>query len=177
LVVRWAVGAIALAALAGCGGGNDEAADAAPSGTGNVADELQDRQQRSGGGNATLVVGDQTWKFDSVLCAFGDETQNPDWDFSLSAVQDGLQLSVSRGSEGGRFGDSITMDDMKDPAAASVSWGAPAFVAPSAANPMGETGPFVEVDGKQVSAKADFQNGTSDDPTDTAPGTLTATCP
>ena len=45
---------------------------------------------------ATLTIGDETWEFDTVRCAEGSETQSDEWDFSLSAIQDGLQLSVSR---------------------------------------------------------------------------------
>jgi hypothetical protein len=188
------VAAAALAALAigltGCGGDDDAGPDATgpdatePAGasagddsTDGDDDDADDddasgaEESSGGGGTATLTVGGTTYEFSGVLCAFGDETRNEDWDFTLSAIQDGMQLSAERAAEGGRFGDSIALDDIEDFENPSVSWTAPAFAPGS---PTDES--FVEIDGKNVSAEVDFSGGTSDDLT-AVPGTLTATCP
>lgn len=62
----------------------------------NMAEDLEDMQASVGGGSATLTVGDQTWTFDSVLCAFGEEqTGQEGAEFNLSAIQNGLQLYAS----------------------------------------------------------------------------------
>lgn len=188
-VTRLVVAGAMAVALAACGGDDDDGEAVTPDpedlaedpqgAVDDLADDLQDQQDQQGGGSATLTIGGETWEFDSVLCAFGtEETRNEDWDFSLSAIQDGLQLSVSGGAEGGPYGDDITLDDIEDFENPSVSWSAPAFVLPSPENPTAErVRDFVEIDGKEISAEADFSDGTSDDPTASVPGTLSATCP
>lgn len=131
----------------------------------------------SGSGTATLTIGDETWEFDTVQCAEGtDQTQSDEYDFVLSAIQGGLQLTADRGTDTGQFGDGVRLDDIDDFENPSVSWSAPALD-PTAS---GDDVPFVEVDGKQVTAEANFTDGTLDpgsQMTSAVPGTLTATCP
>ena len=184
--------AVTLAAggvLASCSSsGGDNAGDATVDSDG-VADtsgststgtqQGQNTQQQQGAGKATLKVGDKTYEFDTVMCAFGtDETKNADWDFSLSAIQDGTQLSVSRGAEGGQYGDSVSLDDIENVDDPSVSWSAPAHVLPTAANPNAVVDDsFVEIDNKNISAQAQFDDGTKGTTGEPVAGTLTATCP
>jgi hypothetical protein len=123
-------------------------------------DALEEAQEQQGGGSARLVVGDDEWVFDSVLCAFGeDEIGQEGAEFVLSSIQDGLQLYASIDS----FGHSITLDDIEDFENPSVSLGS-------------EGDEFINVDGSSVSAAAEFTDFTSDDLT-TTPGTFEATCP
>lgn len=125
-----------------------------------LADQLEEVQEARGGGSATLTVGDQSWTFDSVLCAFGeDEIGQEGAEFVLSSIQDGLQMYVSIDS----FGHSVSLDDIEDFENPSVSL-----------NAFGDG--FVTVDGKAVSADTDFVDGTSDSFEGT-PGSFEATCP
>ena len=67
-------------------------------------DALEEVQEQQGGGSARLVVGDDEWTFDSVLCAFGEEQIGQEGaEFVLSSIQDGLQMYASIDS----FGHSI----------------------------------------------------------------------
>lgn len=123
-----------------------------------------------GGGSATLTVGDETWEFDAVVCAFGpEETGRDDTDFVLSSVADGLQLDATINAE---FGHSVSLDDIEDFEDPRVGW--------YAGGPLGgvtDDGTFIDVDGDEVSAQAEFVDGTDDLSTERVPGTLTATCP
>lgn len=126
----------------------------------NQADALEEVQEQQGGGSARLVVGDEEWVFDSVLCAFGEEQIGQEGaEFVLSSIQDGLQLYASIDS----FGHSIGLDDIEDFENPSVSLGS-------------EGDGFISVDGTSVSAEAEFIDFTGDDLT-TTPGTFEATCP
>lgn len=173
--------------LAGCGddGGDDvtealddaadtaeevgeEAADDAQEMADEMAEDLEDVQEAAGGGSATLTIGDQTWEFDSVLCAFGpEETGRDDTPFVLSSIQDGLQLDATINTE---FGHSVSINDITDFENPSVAY--------SAGGPLGamtgDDGEIIQVDGKEVSAEADFFDDTGDG---METGTLTATCP
>ena len=177
-------------ALAGCGGDDDTAGDVPdpealaddPEGAvDDIADNLEDTQDQQGGGSATLTIGDMVYEFSNVLCAFGtDGTQSEDWDFSLSSIQDGTQLSVTSGAEGGPYGDVIDYDDIENFDDPSVKWSAPpAPGPPTAEQPIPEQiDDFIKIDGKQVSAEIGFIDGTVDVYTgDSVPGMLTATCP
>lgn len=127
-----------------------------------LVDDLTDLQESQGGGSATFTVGDQTWTFDSVLCAFGEEMIGQEGAvFNLSSIQDGLQMYASIDS----FGHSVSLDDITDFANPSVSF-ASSF----------DAGEFIELDGKNVSAETGFMDNTSDN-FDQTPGTFTATCP
>jgi hypothetical protein len=189
-VLLAAFGLLAGLALAGCGGSSsDSASDNTTPDSNEVANNPgstagdQEQGQSSGqpgsGGTATLEIGDKSYEFAGVQCAFGtDETKNSDWDFSLSAIKDGTQLSVSRGAQGGQYGDSITYDDFQNTDNPTVAWSAPAHVLPSAENPNAEVDQsFVEIDGKSISAQADFDDSTEGSTGESVPGTLTATCP
>jgi hypothetical protein len=171
------LGLIALIAAA-CGSsspdpGSAPAADTAPSGVNvdelvedpegvvdDLVDSLEEQQNSQGGGSATLVVGDQTWTFGPVLCAFGpDEIGQEGAEFVLSAIQDGLQMYVSIDD----FGTFITLDDIKDFENPSVSIGS-------------SGGASIEIDGKSVRAAGEFIDSIAD-AFETIPGTFEATCP
>lgn len=159
-----------------CGGGSDpESADrsrqvevpdagdliADPEGAAaEMADSLEQMQNREGGGTATLVVGDQTWTFDSVLCAFGEEQIGQEGAvFNLSSIQEGMQMYASIDG----FGDSVSLNDIED------------FENPSVdLNAFGDD--FLVLDGKSVSGETDFIDGTSDDYTPIH-GSFEGTCP
>lgn len=179
--------ALTLVGLAACGD-DDSGDDAAPvqaddssgadsdgdAGSDSSDDGGTDAPAPSGGGTATLTIGDETWEFTTVRCAIGsDQTQSDEYDFSLSAIENGLQLSVDRAAEGGQYGDGVEIDDIEDFENPSVSRSAPAF------DPTGgQSEPFVQIDGKNVTAESMFTDGTLDDPfSDPTPGTLEATCP
>lgn len=134
-----------------------------------LAEDLEETQEAVGGGSATLTVGDQTWTFDSVLCAFGeDEIGQEGAVFNLSAIQDGLQLYASIDS----FGHSVTLDDIEDFENPSVALEAGGPIA----SLTGGEEEFIELDGKNVSAAAAFVDNTTDE-IETTEGTLEATCP
>ena len=125
-----------------------------------LADDLEDMQDSQGGGSATLTVGDMTWTFESVLCAFGEDQIGQEGAvFNLSSIQDGMQMYASIDE----WGHSVSLDDIEDFENPSVSL--------SASN-----GEFIVLDGKSITAESDFMDGTSDS-FDTVPGTFTATCP
>jgi len=125
-----------------------------------VTESLEELQSSQGGGSATLVVGDQTWTFGPVLCAFGpDEIGQEGAEFVLSAIQDGLQMYVSVDD----FGEFITLDDIEDFENPSVSIGS-------------SGGASIEIDGKSVRAEAEFIDDVADG-FETITGTFEATCP
>jgi hypothetical protein len=125
-----------------------------------LTDSLEEQQSSQGGGSATLVVGDQTWTFGPVLCAFGPEEIGQEGAvFVLSAIQDGLQMYVSIDD----FGEFITLDDIEDFENPAVSIGS-------------SGGASIEIDGKSVRADAEFIDSV-DDAFATIPGTFEATCP
>jgi hypothetical protein len=135
----------------------------------NMAEDLEDMQASVGGGSATLTVGDQTWTFDSVLCAFGEEqTGQEGAEFNLSAIQNGLQLYASIDS----FGHSVSLNDIDDFENPSVSLEAGG---PFAAMLGGED-EFIVLDGKNVSASTLFVDDLTD-AMEGVEGTLEATCP
>jgi len=137
---------------------------------GDLAEDLESQQEAVGGGDAELTVDGQTWTFDSVLCAFGpEEIGDEDAEFVLSAISDGLQLYVSIDG----FGHSVTLDDIDDFEDPSVGWAAGGPIASMA----GDDEEFVELDGKQVRAEAQFRDSVDEMSGTTAQGTLAATCP
>lgn len=125
-----------------------------------VADQLEAAQNAAGGGGATLTVGDETWTFDSLLCAFGpDEIGQEGAEFVVSSLQDGTQFYVSIDS----FGHSVSLDDIENFADPSVS--------------LRSTGDdFIVLDGKNFSGAAEFMDGTTDS-FETTSGTFSGTCP
>ncbi|HSL57121.1 MAG TPA: hypothetical protein VK866_04695 [Acidimicrobiales bacterium] len=156
----------------------DEATDATTDAAGegvqdmadDMAEDLEDMQDAVGGGSAVLTIGDETWEFDSVLCAVGpDETGRDDTPFVLSSIQDGLQLDATINTE---FGHSVSINDITDFENPSVAWSAGG---PIAAISGGEAD-IIEVDGKDVRAEGEFFDDLGES-LETTPGTLTATCP
>lgn len=173
--------------LTACGGGGDEAdaagsdlpdavesaAEAIAEGTSDedaaasleemaqeMADDLEAQQQEQGGGSATLTAGDQTWSFDRVLCAFGEEeTGQEGTEFVLSSIQDGLQFYVSIDD----FGHTISLDDIEDFENPSVSLYSD-----------GSAGDFITLDGRSASGEAAM---VVDDGSDTVEASFEATCP
>ncbi len=127
-----------------------------------LVDSLETAQAAAGGGSVTLTVGDETWTFDSVLCAFGPEEIGQEGaEFVLSSIQDGNQMYVSIDS----FGHSVSLNDIDDFVNPSVSLTS-AFGADD----------FIILDGKSFSGSADFMDDTSDS-FDTTPGSFSGTCP
>lgn len=116
----------------------------------------------SGSGSATLTVGGDTWSFDSVLCAFGEQQIGQEGaEFVLSAIEGGLQLYATIDS----YGHSVSLNDIEDFENPSVSlesdW---------------STGEFIELSGKQVRATALFLDYNTDSLAGVE-GTLVASCP
>lgn len=135
-----------------------------------LSDDLESQQEAVGGGGAELTVDGETWTFDSVLCAFGpEEIGDEDAEFVLSAISDGLQLYVSIDG----FGHSVSLDDVENFEDPAVGWSAGGPVASMA----GDAEEFVEIDGKQVRAEAEFRDSVDEMSGTTAQGTLEATCP
>ncbi|MCL1593265.1 MAG: hypothetical protein M3132_02795 [Actinomycetia bacterium] len=125
-----------------------------------LADELEEQQAESGGGSGTLTVGDQTWTFAPLLCAFGEaEIGQAGAEFVLSGLQDGMQMYASIDT----FGHLVSLDDIED------------FENPKVSLQSVGDG-VIMIDGKSISAEMDFIDNTSDSASST-PGTFTATCP
>lgn len=171
----------ALLLLSGCGsddgdesgtGSSDDTADEAQAGDDDgsasnleesvdeLVEGLEEQQSNEGGGSAVLTVGDEEWRFDSVLCAFGPEEIGQEGaELVVSSIQDGLQFYVSIDD----FGHSVSVDDIEDFENPSVSLSS-----------RGED--FIVVDGKNVSGQAAFSDG--EDPTDPGTeGSFEVTCP
>lgn len=165
---RIAVGTIALALLLGACGSDDESSDGSSPASSQdaeelvdeIADDLEEQQEAIGGGEATLVVGDQTWTFSPVLCAFGEQQIGQEGaEFVLSSQQDGMQMYASIDS----FGHLVSLNDIEDfenPRVDLTSLGDGVII----------------VDGKQISAEADFADCTAEDGA-TISGSFAATCP
>lgn len=134
--------------------------DAVTESVDDLVDELEETQAQQGGGSASLTVGDQTYQFDSVLCAFGeDEIGQEGAEFVLSAIADGTQLYFSIDS----FGHSVSLDDIEDfenPRVSLASFG----------------DDFIQIDGRSASGDAEFMDSTSDS-LDLIAGSFEATCP
>ena len=126
-----------------------------------LVDSLEDAQATNGGGLATVTVGDQSWTFSPVLCAFGPEEIGQEGaEFVLSSINDGAQMYFSID----QFGHSISIDDVtnfENPSVSIASFG-------------GED--KIVVDGKNFSGAADFLDNTTDS-FETTPGTFSGTCP
>ena len=121
----------------------------------------------TGSGSATLEVGSLTYRFDRVLCAFGPEqTKREDTEFVLSAIKDGVQLDATIST---RFGHVVTLADIRNSENPSVGWSAG-----EVDRMTGGAGEFIRLDGKRVSATAQFTDRIAGV---TAEGTLSAACP
>ncbi len=127
-----------------------------------LAENLEGAQEAAGGGSATLTVGDDVYAFTKVLCAIGsDATGNDDFDFSLSAIQDGMQLSIATGPT---YGDEVQLDDIQDFENPQVGWSS-----------QGDG--FLTIDGNNVTGEAEFVDSTVDFTEETVSGSIMATCP
>lgn len=124
-----------------------------------------DQPDVSGGGTATLTVGDETYTFDGYRCAFGtEETQNENVDFSSTAFGESatgartqLSVDITLGTH------AVTLNDIDD------------FENPSVA--LEAIGGFeLQIDGKNISAEASFDDGTTDE-IESVAGTFEGTCP
>lgn len=116
------------------------------------------------GAAAILAVGDRTYEFERIFCAFGpEETGQDDTEFSLSARQDGLQLDATISE---RFGHVVSVDDIENLDDPRVGW--------TAGGVLGGTEDIIELDGRQVSAEATFEDENTGETTE---GSLRATCP
>ncbi|MGD8495179.1 MAG: hypothetical protein PVF05_03250 [Gemmatimonadales bacterium] len=139
--------------MSGCG------TDGAPDAEAEQASAAQTAGSKTAAA-ATLAIGDDTWTFDRVFCAFGEDTGQDDISFSLSARQDGMQLDAQISE---RFGHAIDISSLDG--TGSDAWNA------GEADPGGA---FLQLDGKHVSAETTFTNSATGD---TAEGTLSADCP
>lgn len=120
-----------------------------------MADSLEAQQS---GGSATLTVGDETWTFDGVLCAFGeDEIGQEGAEFVLSAIADGVQFYLDISS----FGHMATINDIENFENPSVNW-------------ESEGDDFIILSGKDASGESSFIDY---DTMETADGSFEATCP
>jgi hypothetical protein len=146
-----------------------EALAAAQAAADAAAEALEAQQEAQGGGSAVLTIGDTTWTFESVLCAFGpDEIGQEGAEFVLSALQDDLQLYVSIDE----FGHYVSIDDIENFDDPSVSMTAD----DTAASLNGADEFLVELDGKRATAEGFFIDYSTDGLEGTE-GTLEATCP
>jgi hypothetical protein len=174
---NWLIAAVvALVVVAGCGSDGEDAieestsdvseaiesgdADAAEEAIDDLAEAVEERQAAEGGGSASFTVGDQSYTFESVLCAFGPEEIGQEGaEFVLSSIQDGTQFYMSIDS----FGHSVSLDDIEDFENPSVSWSS-----------QGDG--FIQLDGRSASGEADFLDGTTES-FEGQPGSFEATCP
>ena len=125
-------------------------------------------------GSATLTIGDQTWEFDSFLCAFGHEaTQSDTYSFSSDTRGDHegarvqVQANIADPSGQGRFeGPDLThqvyIQDVSDFENPSIHF---EFNAPEG----------ITIVGDSLTAEGLFDDGLTDTRED-IPGTLEATC-
>ncbi len=125
-----------------------------------MADSLEAQQT---GGSASLTIGDETWEFDGVLCAFGeDEIGQEGAEFVLSAIADGLQFYLSIDS----YGHYASLDDIENFDDPALSWQADSS----------SSGEFIEVDGTATRGEAAFVDFT-DDSMEEVQGSFEGSCP
>lgn len=166
--------------LAACDGGADRPTDAQssgaepsasgssgqdPRGAGEAPDGQEGEQRGVVSGSATLTVGDETWTFDRVACAFGDENFQHGLDFTLTAYRDSLQFYVAVPTV---FGHQISLIDTRvyhdDRDLENLSmWSDPT------------ESEFVVIDGKHVSGDVAMIHETSGEPAGQA--SFDAACP
>jgi hypothetical protein len=135
----------------------------------------------SGPGTATLAVGEESWSFDAVFCAFSpEEARNARVSFTASVIGevDGtrvqLSVDIQDPDEEGRYeGDgviqSVSINDIEDFEDPSI-----AYSSTSGFPGMPEWA--IEIDGKDITAEPPFDDETTDEMEQT-PGTLSIVCP
>lgn len=174
------------------GGSDGDGADAtepANGGDGDATEPADDGDGDGGGdggspgsGNATLTIGDESWSFDDVVCAFSlEQTFIRKQSFTLSAFGEtaegvGIELTVAilDEQEDGRYerdgvSYGILLDDVDNSENPTLAW-------VSQAGLFGEVEPVILVDGKDVTSDTTFVDHviiTGEE----IPGTLRATCP
>lgn len=166
--------------LAACGGDADQPTDAQssgaepsasgsagqdPRGAGEAPDGQDGEQREVVSGSATLTVGDETWTFDRVACAFGDENFQQGLEFTLTAYRDSLQFFVVVPTAVGHqisLIDTRVYHDNRDLETLSML------------SDLTESD-FVVIDGKHVSGDAAMIHETSGEPAGQA--SFEATCP
>lgn len=184
--------------IAGCSGDGDDAGDdgdgaeatePADGDTGDATEPADDGDgdgdgggdDGSGSGSATLSIGDESWSFSDVYCAFTqEETRSERVSFYLSGsgetaegVRIELNASIEDEQNDGRYkGDGVTykvsvvdVADFENPA---VRWLSLLF-------PM-EDSSLLQVEGKNVSADMTFRDYVTG-AVDEILGTLEGTCP
>jgi hypothetical protein len=150
-------------------GGSGTTSTAAPGATVAGATPATPPAAPGTGGSATLAVGDDTWTFDRVACAFGEQQIGQEGaEFVLTAFADGIQLYVSIDP----WGHTITIDDIANFDNPSVGW--------SAGDPAhrlwADPGDFIVLAGRNVSATVEFWDTIVQD-MEFTPGELRAECP
>lgn len=116
------------------------------------------------GGSASVTIGEQTWDFDGVLCAFGPEEIGQEGaEFVLSAIGDGLQFYISVDA----MGQFVSLNDIENFENPALSWEADQ-------DASGEG--FIQVDGKDVSGEATFIDYLSES-WDEVEGSFEGSCP
>ncbi|HUG94067.1 MAG TPA: hypothetical protein VML55_24770, partial [Planctomycetaceae bacterium] len=134
------------------------------------------------GGSAVLTIGDQTWEFDGVFCAFSAEvTQNENVPFSITsfttsdtgarAQLDASVVDLSGAGEVSGENLSVTFNDVEDFENPSISWNTNSFEA------LGGQTPTLNIDGKNVRIEATFDDGLTELDIEAIPGSLEANCP
>lgn len=115
-------------------------------------------------GSATLTVGDETYTFDGYGCAFGEETQNENVEFSSTAFGESatgartqLSVDITLGIH------AVTLNDIDDFENPSVAWD-------------GIVDGEIQIDGDNISAQATFDDRTTPDVLEEIPGTFEGTC-
>jgi len=183
---------IAACSSDGDDGGNDgDGADATEPANGGDATEPADDGDGDGGGdggspgsgNATLTIGDESWSFDDVFCAFSpEESRNDRVSFTLAAfgetaegVRIQLDATIQDPDEEGRYKGqgvifSVSLDDVEDFENPSLGW-------LLLTGFFSEVDPVILVDGKNVTVDTIFDDALTDDVIEEVPGTLRATCP
>lgn len=154
-----------------CGGGNDAepAADTSaqdtgstPAGAASVSEDAASEPGDSaappaGGAGITLTIGDETWQFDSALCAYTNAPAGEDGsEWNVSFKQGDLQVYVNQDS----YGPSISLTDV-------VNYGTLEWTAEGDAVTL-------TVDGNDITGSGTFTDKTGSGLE--REGTLTASC-
>ena len=142
----------------GCGGGADE--------TDRPTTEATEESAESGVA-ATFTVGEESWDFERVLCAFGPEkTEVETTTFTMLASKDGISVNASIDE---RFGHVMSLQQTGRDDGPLVLWeaGGPG---PQA---RAEAGDLIQLDGERVTASGTFVDPETGE---SAEGTFTGEC-
>ncbi len=118
---------------------------------------------KPGAGDATITIGDETWKFDSVGCGFGEEgTGVSGAVVNVSATKDRISLYVADDGDDDRY---IELADLDDPDE-GMNW--------STQSLNGDV-PDIVVEGKRVTSETTFYSDTGGESL-TRDGTVVVNC-